>query len=191
MSGNDFKVQARSWDDIAQICDVLRHNLGLSDVAHFPIMEVLERVLDHKLNLVRLEVGDQAEMRLAEGHTCPRGEFIELREDVYHAAWVGDGRARFTAAHELGHFVMHTNVPLARAMPEEDVRPFRRSEAQANQFAAELLMPPRFFLPIDDERSVMDRHGTSWEAASNRLDYLRKKDKIPKQRGPGLPPRSS
>jgi len=105
---------------------------------------------------------------------------------MYEAAWAGDGRARFTAAHELGHLVMHTNIPLARAKPEERIKPFRRSEPQANQFAAELLMPPRFFLLDDDERTVMERHGVSWEAAKNRLEYLRNKEKIPNQKGPEL-----
>jgi len=178
MIGHDFKVPARSWDHIAQVCDRLREMLGLADEPFFPIMAVLELVLDQRLGLVRLEVGSEAEMGDVEGRTCPSGAFIELREDVYEDAWRGDGRARFTAAHELGHHVLHTNIPLARAMPNENVKAYRRSEAQANQFAAELLMPRRFFRPTDDVRDVMRRHGTSRGAANNRLNYLRGKTSL-------------
>jgi Zn-dependent peptidase ImmA (M78 family) len=179
MSGFDFKVAPRSWDEIAQICDRVREVLQLTNEPKFPIMEVLEDVLDHQLGLVRFEVGSNSEMGVTEGHTCPKGEFIELREDVYRLACEDDGRSRFTAAHELGHFIMHTNVPLARMAPNENVKPFRLSEAQANQFAAELLMPPRFFKAGDDEHEVMERHGVSRSAAIHRLSYLRKKGKIP------------
>ena len=119
MSGYDFKVPPLSWDQIERVTDELRRDLGLTDVPAIPIMDVLERVLDQRLNVVRLEIGSKADMREAEGHTCPNGEFIELREDVYEAAWSGDGRARFTAAHELGHYVLHTDIPLARATQGE------------------------------------------------------------------------
>ncbi|GAB4359779.1 MAG: hypothetical protein Kow00114_12910 [Kiloniellaceae bacterium] len=178
MSGYDFKVPPLSWEQIRAVSDNLRTNLGLASEPYFPIMEVIERVLDQRLGLVRLEVGTYAEMKGAEGHTCPSGDFIELRNDVYVAAWKGEGRARFTAAHELGHLLLHTNVPLARAKQEDNVKPFRRSEPQANRFAAELLMPPRFFAPSDDIGEVAKRHGVSMEAAHHRLSDLKKRGKL-------------
>lgn len=178
MTASDFIVPPRSWDNIAAWCDSIRKQFGLTDAAQFPIMEFIEKVLDQRLGIVTLEIGDPTEMGGAEGYTCPQGSFIELREDVYRAAWAAEGRARFTAAHELGHFVMHTNIPLARALPQQDIKPYRSSEAQANQFAAELLMPPRFFSSNDDPAAVMRRHGTSFEAAANRLRYLISKGKI-------------
>jgi Zn-dependent peptidase ImmA (M78 family) len=177
MSGYDYLVPPRSWNAIGDLTDGIRHHFGLADVSSFPIMEFIEKVLDQKLGLLRLEVGTQIEMGAAEGHTCPNGTFIELRQDVYKAAWAGDGRARFTAAHELGHFVMHTNTPLARATAAT-AQPYRRSEPQANQFAAEILMPPRFFRLSDDPNEVMDRHGVSYEAACNRLRYLHSRGKV-------------
>lgn len=178
MSGEDYKVAPRSWDEIARTADTLRIGLRLSSVPYFPIMDVLERVLDQMLGHIQLEVGSKADMGIAEGHTCPKGEFIELREDVYEGAWAGNGRARFTAAHELGHLILHSNAPLARARPGEEIASFRRSEPQANQFAAELLMPPRFFTPPDTAHQVAQRHGVSLEAARNRLQYLRNRRKI-------------
>ena len=63
-----------------------------------------------------------------------------------------DGRRRFTIAHELGHWRLHARKGRARTAihcrPAEidDARPGleidRKIEAEANRFAAALLMPP-------------------------------------------------
>ncbi len=53
-------------------------------------------------------------------------------------------RRRFTAAHELGHAVLHREVMgsvLEDATIEETDGPLAAMEAEANRFAAELLMP--------------------------------------------------
>ncbi|QGM97696.1 ImmA/IrrE family metallo-endopeptidase [Methylocystis parvus] len=178
MSGTDFIVPARSWDEIGRITNRVREQFNLSLAPVFPVVDFIERVLDHHLGVLQFEVGDRTEMGNAEGLTDPSGEFLELREDVYYAALAGDGRAMFTAAHELGHFWLHRNVALARVSPAEEVKPFRRSEPQANQFAAELLMPRGFFRSSDTEQTVVDRHGVSYDAARNRLKFLRSRGMI-------------
>lgn len=174
----DYIVPPRSWKDIGEVANKLRSRFGLMDDPYFPVVDFIEKVLDQRLDLVRLEVGTRDEMREAEGFTCPKGEFIQLREDVYDGACNGEGRARFTAAHELGHFVMHTNIPLTRARLGDNVQHYRLAEPQANQFAAELLMPDGFIDPFDDEQSIMKRHWVSYEAASNRLRNLRKQGRL-------------
>jgi Zn-dependent peptidase ImmA (M78 family) len=136
------------------------------------VVDFIERVLDQQLDMVRFEVEEFSSMKNAEGYTDPNGEFIILREDVYEKGLMLDGRARFTAAHELGHFVLHTNIPLARAPSDAAIKKFRLSEPQANQFAAELLMPRKFLTPSDTVHSIMERHSVSFEAASNRLRYM-------------------
>jgi Zn-dependent peptidase ImmA (M78 family) len=120
-------------------------------------------------------VGDDEMMEGAEGYTAPDGSFIMLHEKVYAAVLRMDGRARFTAAHELGHWFMHTNIPLARASDHEVVKPYRLSEPQANQFAAEILMPVQMIARTDTMMKVASRFAVSLEAAQNRLDYLNKK----------------
>ncbi|WP_299855347.1 ImmA/IrrE family metallo-endopeptidase [uncultured Roseobacter sp.] len=175
---NDFIVPPRKWAEIGGIADNLRHSLGLLEEPSVPVIEIIEQVLDQRLDLVRFEVGSRKEMGSAEGYTCPNGEFIMLREDVYHSACAGEGRARFTCAHELGHWAMHTNIPLARAKSGDGTPSFRLAEPQANQFAAEFLMPASFISHIDDEDDIMLRFSVSWEAARNRLRYLRKNGKV-------------
>lgn len=174
----DFIVPPRRWAEIGGIADNLRGNLGLSAEPRAPVIEIIEQVLDQRLDLVRFEVGSRSEMGSAEGYTCPNGTFIMLREDVYLGACGGEGRDRFTSAHELGHWAMHTNIPLARAKSGDGTPSFRLAEPQANQFAAEFLMPECFISRGDDEDSLVQRFGVSWEAARNRLRYLHKNGRL-------------
>lgn len=173
MSGTDFRVPPRSWDNIAQVTETLRGQFGLTHEPNFPVMDFVERVLDHKLGWLTFLVGDDDEMEGAEGLTPPDGSYIMIRDDVYAAAGKREGRARFTVAHELGHWILHTNVPFARVSADVRVKPYRLSEPQANQFAAELLMPRDFFTPADSVEEVVRRHGVSHEAAEWRLKFLK------------------
>lgn len=58
-------------------------------------------------------------------------------------------RKRFTIAHELGHYCLPGHSRSIYECTAEDITRFRsnkREETEANRFAAELLMPERFFL---------------------------------------------
>lgn len=178
MSGQNFIVPARSWDDIEQIAQGWRSKFGLDNVTYTPIMEMMEKVLDNRLEAFTLIPMDSAEMGPAEGYTDPDGEYIWLREDVYKGGWAGEPRDRFTAAHELSHWAIHTKIALARAMPCQKIPAYRLSEPQANQFASELLMPAKFFSSTDTVHVVMARHGVSYKAATNRLEYLQRKGRL-------------
>ena len=66
-------------------------------------------------------------------------------------------RRRFTAAHELGHAVLHREVMgsvLEDATIEETDGPLSAMEAEANRFAAELLMPEVVLRARADELRV-------------------------------------
>lgn len=175
MNGVDFVVPARSWDNVEAEANSLRKRLGLEHEARLPVIEIIELVLDQRLGLLRLEVGNRDEMKGAEGLTCPNGGFIMLRDDVYEGAWRGEKRHRFTTAHELGHWAMHTNISMQRCSKGDGTPAYRLAEPQANQFAGAVLMPARYIdLGWDDEEQLMERFGVSRDAAANRLRYLRK-----------------
>jgi hypothetical protein len=178
MSSTDFVVPPRSWDNIYSVAENVRSAMGLTHQPYVPVVDVLERVLDYQLNLLRFEVGDFAEMEGAEGLTDPNGEFIQIREDVYMAAISGDGRARFTIAHEMGHFFLHTGIPLARSTRGDGIASYRKSEPQANQFAAELLMPRKLMRAGISPEEVSQAHGVSDEAARNRIKFMSSKGLI-------------
>lgn len=173
VSGLDYIVPPLSWNKIAAIADNLRERLALSDVARFPVIAVVEELLYQKLELVEFRVVPDQEMDGAEGYTCPDGSFIAIAESVYEGACAGVGRHRFTVAHELGHLILHSKQPLHRQVGPIKSEAYRRSEPQANQFAAELLMPRSFFCANDQIKDVVKRHGVSIESANLRLRYLK------------------
>ena len=187
MSEQDFRAPPLSWAKIRERAGALRIRLNLVDEPYFPVMDVLEHVLPRIMPSFGLEVCEENEMEGAEGLTDPDGEFIRLAESVYLQACRDQGRARFTAAHELGHLALHAGVRLARIAPGtvKSVRPFERAEPQANQYAAEILMPVGHIYLGDTESDLVDRFGVSWEAAEHRLTYLRSKDLI-RQKKTGL-----
>lgn len=57
------------------------------------------------------------------------------------------GKKRFTAAHELGHFELHKNLPVIADTQYELCNWYKSGdhEQQANEFASELLMPSKLF----------------------------------------------
>jgi hypothetical protein len=59
-----------------------------------------------------------------------------------------EGRKRFAIAHEIGHFILHTGTQLILCN-EDDMHIWKESKAQeieANEFAANLLMPQEIFI---------------------------------------------
>ncbi len=173
----DFKAPAMSWAEVDAVADSVRKSFRLTDVPYFPVVDVVEKLIANRLEEISLEVCTYAEMDGAEGLTCPRGEFIRFRVDVYDEACTGGVRARFTFAHELGHLLLHTDAekPLARAPSSERLKPFRSAEKQANRFASTLLMPTRHIAPFDNPEDLMQRFGVSRPAARFRIDDLQKK----------------
>ncbi|WP_170349673.1 ImmA/IrrE family metallo-endopeptidase [Ruegeria atlantica] len=175
----DYRVSPLKWTQVDGVADRLRELLHLTDIPYFPVVEVLENVLP-------LVVGDEAdfsfqvgtvdEMGNAEGLTCPEGSFIRIREDVYEEACSGGRRPRYTLAHELGHFLLHTgqNQPFARTDRFEKLRAFESAEKQADRFAATLLMPEQHIMAFDNTNAVMERFGVSKTAARIRLEKLGK-----------------
>lgn len=59
------------------------------------------------------------------------------------------GQRRFTIAHELGHWILHSEKHQFMLCNESDMRDYGKStmEREANLFAAELLMPTTHFRP--------------------------------------------
>lgn len=171
---NSYEVSPRSKKQIRASANRLRKALGISDNPYFKPIEVIELVLDHEMDIVSFSTGSRMEMGNDEGQTAFDGSEIILKDDVYANANKGQPRGRFTAAHELGHWALHSGLKPTMARSSGSSTPaFKCSEWQANQFAAEVLMPFEFFNPNDTVSSVMARHGVSYPAATKRLKEYR------------------
>ena len=126
------------WDFAEQVRSVF---VGEDDVC-FPIMDVLEFRLPALEDGFHLDVCSHAEMGVEEGLVVAGSNSIKLREDVYEGAWNDVGRDRFTACHELGHYLLHRQVAMARVR-DESHPVYRDAEWQADTFAGGLLLSAR------------------------------------------------
>jgi Zn-dependent peptidase ImmA (M78 family) len=76
----------------------------------------------------------------------PRG-YIVLSESVRQKT-----RQRFTLAHEIGHYLLpdqqDLSQPCGKAQIESWDEGLGKAERDANQFAAEILMPRSVILPV-------------------------------------------
>jgi hypothetical protein len=101
----------------------------------------------------------------------------------------GNRRARFTVAHELGHFLLEKHrlsdaagfcCTMADLRENKEGQQHQRQEAQANQFAIELLAPDYLMAPfysadpdLRDAQRLRDHLDLSLEACVRRMIELR------------------
>jgi NUMOD4 motif/HNH endonuclease/IrrE N-terminal-like domain len=98
---------------------------------------------------------------------------ISLALDVFENACEGDRAARFTACHELGHFVLGHSITYdgPQKPPFRDLK--RLSEWQADMFAGALLMSRRHVNQFASVEEAAETCGMSSEAAQMMLRYYR------------------
>lgn len=135
-------VPALSTNTIRAFAEKVRSAFVDDDRVDFPIMDVIEFRLGFIFDGFYLDVRDKDSMGDDEGRVIGRTKGLALREDVYEGAWSDSGRDRFTACHELAHFLMHRTVTMARTREDTD-KIFCDAEWQADTFAGTLLMSPR------------------------------------------------
>lgn len=137
------------------------------DRIDFPIINVIEFCIAQTIDPdFVFDVWEPEEMGGDEGSVPIGGNTLVLRRDVYEGACAGGGRHRFTAAHEMGHYLMHRHIKLARARDDRD-KIFTDSEWQADTFAGTLLMSPRHVRQFCSSEQMAAACCTSPSAASH------------------------
>lgn len=137
-----FVAQGTSRKQIRAFTKYIRGLCGMTDRLYFPVVEFLEIILPYLVDDFTYEIVERSEMPDKEGETIPSFNTIKIREDVYEKATHGDGRARFTILHEVGHLLMHNNdrvVPY-RKSDKTSLKAYEDPEWQADAFAGELLI---------------------------------------------------
>jgi hypothetical protein len=153
---------------IARSAAALRKLVQLEGVRRFPVLQLYEMLwaIDPA---ARFEVVEDHLMGDDDARTYPERALILLRQSVYDGAARGEGRARFTMCHELGHLCMHCGGSFSRIKPSAPPKIFQNSEWQADVFAAHLMMPSSLMRDYSDPMSVMADFGVSYAAAETRL----------------------
>jgi len=144
------------------------------DEAYLPVTELLEHFLPALLgDKFAFTVQSMREMGNRHGYVDPITGELSLRSDVYDGLCEGNGRDRFTACHEMGHYFLHRST-LNRAPAVKQIPIYRDPEWQANAFAAAVLMPRQHFRHDygGSIRAVAAEFGVSLEAAKLRVKKL-------------------
>lgn len=161
------KVSPRSRNEIVNLATYARDALGIT-TAKVSICGLLER-LQHQ-ELLELEIVEDFVLDKDEAQAYPDKNLIKIKNSVYDAACDGQGHARFTLAHELGHILLHKNQQASYARGDNHHKIYEDSEWQADTFASAFLMDERFIdRARDTTTDLMNRFGTSHEAAAVRL----------------------
>lgn len=171
MSMQSLEVPPLSRKQLFDSAALVRRQLRVTE-DYLPIVQILELVLPKIIPEYFFDVLQREEMGPNHGLTVPSENAIYLRQDVYDNAVDGQGRDRFTAAHELGHYLHHKDVPIKFHRSATPLKAFRDSEWQANTFAAALLMPPERMALCKSLSEVADRFGVSLQAAATQNRVL-------------------
>lgn len=155
---------------------------GLQSPCSIPIIKIVnDNMIFEELTGFRLVVDDLTPGVL--GQTDFSQNLITIPSEIFYAALAGDGRARFTIAHEVGHVWLHNNYFQGCILENKvavanrsNIRTFEDPEWQAEAFASAILMPASMVkqsrqqgLKIQD---IQDRFEVSHKAVVKRLEKM-------------------
>ncbi|KAA0791764.1 ImmA/IrrE family metallo-endopeptidase [Bacillus sp. BPN334] len=168
-----YVANPTSRKGIRELANTLRSIMDMEYEEYFPIVDFLELGLTELFKDFEYEIVSIDEMVGKYGVTYPEKNLIRLREDVYEGAIDGRARDRFTVAHEIGHFIMHSpgKIELARTQNIESIPAYKDPEWQANTFAGELLAPPQIIKGLS-AREVALSCGVSLSVAQIQLKNI-------------------
>jgi len=153
-------VQKRSERQIEKLAASIREGLGVGPTDRVAMRPILDHYLDDIVPDAYLAVESDYDMGGAEGRTDWLDPVITLSASTYAKLRLSDPRARMTAAHELGHLLMHTRQPVFHYRTKSHDRRVD-PEWQADTFAAAFLMPRHAFQKMRTVRQAMKAFGVS------------------------------
>jgi IrrE N-terminal-like domain len=118
------------------------------------------------------EICEPHEMGGDHGQTDPDKQVIRIREDVYEQMCHGQGRDRFTVAHELGHLMLHQGqraIVYSRSGGASTAPIYQNSEWQADTFASAFLIDEVHLSTCQSVEDVQAAFGVSRPAAEARF----------------------
>src|SRR6185437_3545456 len=145
--GTNYKTIMRTRETIARSADDLRAALGIPDICSFNIVQFARRMIGQK-------IGSLGKLSLKLYPNLTEFAYVDFNpltlhvdNDIWDEAELGEPKARFIIAHELGHITLHRfhrqefseeEKSRLKSFPMEE-----QTEHQANWFAADFLAPDR------------------------------------------------
>jgi Zn-dependent peptidase ImmA (M78 family) len=171
---SDYPVKARFDKEIKELAKQLREYFGVSDERRVDVIACAQQrsiwTVKGERGL-RLDLRADDEMGADDGLTIydQNTVIIAIKRSVRYAAYMGDGRARNTFAHEFGHAVMHDGAPKSRRTLGNDtfkfIRPFESAEHQAKEFAPAFLIHDEIAEKLGSAEEISVEFGISLESA--------------------------
>jgi len=178
---HDYSVKSRSDDEVRQISKKTREFLGVADQHHVDVITCANQQhlkTEYGRKQLSLQIRPNSEMGEDDGSTSfGKGIVtIAIKQSVYDAAIMGEGRARNTFAHELGHAVMHDGPTMSRRtlgnVTPKYIKPFQSAEHQAKVFAPAFLINDAYAQTLADADEIAIAFGISLESAKIYFDQL-------------------
>jgi hypothetical protein len=170
-----FKVKPRNTKQVRKVASTLHEVFSLNTNESIDVISLIDIDIPKKLEGFHYEVVPDKEMGNYAGLYYPAEMKMELKESVYDGACSGNGQDKFTIAHEIGHMILHSDeVALAKTTSDSKPRIFEDSEWQADQFAAELLMPFNEVVSLNSPEEIQEKFKVSAQAARVRFEKVRK-----------------
>ena len=164
-------VSRRTERQIDKLANLVRRELGVGPADWLAMQPVLEFAIGDMVEGAYLSIDYDNHMGGAEGRTDWHQPVITLAAGTYAELNRGNPRARMTAAHELGHLLMHTQQPVYHYRTRAKDRRVD-PEWQATYFAGALLMPAEAIRKMRTVSHVMKVFGVSRGAALRRARVL-------------------
>lgn len=155
-------------EEIEQRVKALRRSIGLEHQPRPDMMTVIQKLKANYRHFNYQRVPDP-ELPEAEAQWDAEKGLLRMRESVFQAMQRGEPRARWTIAHEIGHFAMkHSGVrnrSTSQTTAERLLLEVKKEESEARRFAAMFLAPCYLLSSSDTVDELVDRFGLSYEAA--------------------------
>lgn len=159
-------LQPQRMTEIEQAANEWRRGLGIDSLNTPDMVGVIEQIC-MKLG-VAMTIKRDAEMPKAEALANVPGKQLDVPCSVYANAQRGEPRARFTMAHEVGHFLLRHDGYTARSIAKTEMyndAASRRQEDEANYFAECFLAPFHLAKNCSGSAEIAEKFQLSDQAA--------------------------
>jgi Zn-dependent peptidase ImmA (M78 family) len=193
MSDDDYRVAPLQDFEIREIASKVRRFIGAADAERLEVLDLeqVDKIWTIKgIMPFRLETVPDSKLPGDAGRTFYDGTRIiaQITRHVRHNAYMGEGYARNTISHEIGHAVMHfdhlsqgASMPRrlsAQAIPGW-IEPFRSAEHHAKVFAVAFLVHGKIAPTLPSAEEISVRFGISLESAKIEFKRLQEEKDRP------------
>ena len=173
----DYHIKGHSTPQMARVADHYRKLLGVENVEHIDIVDLIEFELRKLHEGFRLVV--KSDKDLADpAYTDFENNQIVVQESIYVHARRGDSYSRMVLAHELGHYLLHGskgNVVMHKSRDGaydslKDLNSTESTEDQANMFATLFMVRPSIAFSLKESaRALSEKCGVPLNIAGSAI----------------------